>query len=373
MLEEPYDLSLKSGSSMASPHCLGNSSQTEIKLQKVNHSWTVKNFSHCYQEYLENFVYLSIGTETLTWSIKIYPKGNGENNKDFVFLCLNRIVSANAKTSKVGFKSRFILRTAEMKEIDMRIHPNPSHSDYVSYIKRDVLFPQILPKDLIIVDVEIDVAVDTITTTTEPAKKSNYEQRLVEDYQRLFRDDLLKDFTIRVGGKEIRAHRAILAARSPVFQAMLMNELTSETKRGVLEISDLDYDVVYEMVHYIYCGRCRKEISDIAADLLMAADKYGIVELKDRCEEVLLENLTEENACQLLILGDLYSAEQLQERAVEFILRCPKYITSMPGWNDMLKQHPHLVTRIVNNFHKVASTGSAASTDALAISSPSLS
>ncbi|KAK6050190.1 hypothetical protein COOONC_12305, partial [Cooperia oncophora] len=43
---------------------------------------------------------------------------------------------------------------------------------------------------------------------------SNCEQQLVEDYQRLFRDDLLTDFTIRVGGREIRAHRAILAARS---------------------------------------------------------------------------------------------------------------------------------------------------------------
>lgn len=49
----------------------------------------------------------------------------------------------------------------------MRIHPNPSHSDYVSYIKRDVLFPQILPNDSIIVNVEIDVAVETVTTTLE--------------------------------------------------------------------------------------------------------------------------------------------------------------------------------------------------------------
>ena len=87
-----------------------NSSQTEIKVevsnsifpdiavfQKVNHSWTVKNFSHCYQEYLENFVYLTRGDEQLTWSIKIYPKGNGENNKDFVFLCLNRVVRNKRK------------------------------------------------------------------------------------------------------------------------------------------------------------------------------------------------------------------------------------------------------------------------------------
>lgn len=146
-----------------------NASQTEIKVERVTHHWTVKNFSHCYQEYLENFVNLVKGDETLTWSVKIYPKGNGENNKDFVFLCLNRVLTSTAagKFSKVGFKSRFILRNAETKEIEMRVHPNPSHSDYVSYIKRDVLFPQISPQDTIVVTVEIDVAVETITTNLD--------------------------------------------------------------------------------------------------------------------------------------------------------------------------------------------------------------
>ena len=33
---------------------------------------------------------------------------------------------------------------------------------------RDVLFPQILPRDSITVAVEIDVAVETITTTNDP-------------------------------------------------------------------------------------------------------------------------------------------------------------------------------------------------------------
>lgn len=200
---------------------------------------------------------------------------------------------------------------------------------------------------------------------------SNCEQQLVEDYQRLFRDDLLTDFTIRVGGREIKAHRAILAARSPVFQAMLMHELTNETKSGVLEICDLDYEVVYELIYYIYCGRCQKEIGDIATDLLIAADKYRLVELKNHCEKFLVENLANENVCQLLILGDLYNAERLQERAVQFILQRPKYITSTPGWDDILKQHPHLVTRIVNHFDKAPTSGSA-TTDPLAIPPPSL-
>ncbi len=165
-------------------------SQTEIKVEKVTHNWTVKNFSHCYQEYLENFVQLRKGDDTLTWSVKIYPKGNGENNKDFVFLCLNRVANNSAggggasaagssgaaataaaagKFGKIGFKSRFFMRTVEGKDIEMRVHPNPSHSDYVSYIKRDVLFPQILPQDVIVVSVEIDVAVETVTTNNEDA------------------------------------------------------------------------------------------------------------------------------------------------------------------------------------------------------------
>lgn len=56
----------------------------------------------------------------------------------------------------------------------MRIHPNPSHSDYVSYIKRDVLFPQISPADSITVFVEIDVAVETITTTMDDSIAVEY-------------------------------------------------------------------------------------------------------------------------------------------------------------------------------------------------------
>jgi hypothetical protein len=66
-----------------------------------------------------------------------------------------------AAKNKVGFRSRFFLKNNEGKDIEMRIHPNPSHSDYVSYIKRDVLFPQISPADSIAVYVEIDVAVET--------------------------------------------------------------------------------------------------------------------------------------------------------------------------------------------------------------------
>lgn len=98
-----------------------------------------------------------------------------------MFLCLNRVINGVAK-NKVGFRSRFFLKNSEGKDIEMRIHPNPSHSDYVSYIKRDVLFPQISPADSITVFVEIDVATETITTSSED---QNFPRQVRIEFEQL--------------------------------------------------------------------------------------------------------------------------------------------------------------------------------------------
>uniref|UniRef100_A0A8R1IP20 BTB domain-containing protein n=1 Tax=Caenorhabditis japonica TaxID=281687 RepID=A0A8R1IP20_CAEJA len=252
-------------------------------------------------------------------------------------------------------------------KVEMRIHPNPSHSDYVSYIKRDVLFPQIMPRDMIIVNVEIDVAVETITTTNEPIafEPVNTERQLSEDYKRLFLQELLCDFVINVGGREINAHKAVLSARSPVFNAMLTHCDTDESKMSVMYITDMDYDVIYEMVYYIYCGHCQKDITDMATALLIAADKYRLDELKNHCEKYLVENINLENVCSLLIIGDMYTAPKLRRRAVQFILARPKNVTGTAGWEDILKGHPNLITDIFSQIEKQSSTGASSSATTL--------
>ncbi len=56
-------------------------------------------------------------------------------------------------------------------------------------------------------------------------------------------------------------------------------------------IEDLDYDVVTEMLTYIYSGRCSREVGDLAMELLVAADKYRLEELKAHCERTLIQVL----------------------------------------------------------------------------------
>ena len=64
---------------------------------------------------------------------------------------------------------------------------------------------------------------------------------------------------------------AILAARSPVFEAMFEHEM-EERKQNRVDICDLDYEVVCEVLRYCYAGYTPL-LEKMAEQLLAAADK----------------------------------------------------------------------------------------------------
>ena len=74
-----------------------------------------------------------------------------------------------------------------------------------------------------------------------------------------------------VNGREYYAHKAILAARSPVFSAMFEHEM-EEKKQNKVEITDMDHEVLREMLRFIYTGKATN-LEKMDADLLAAADK----------------------------------------------------------------------------------------------------
>lgn len=120
-----------------------------------------------------------------------------------------------------------------------------------------------------------------------------------------------------MAGKEYQAHKAVLAARSPVFAAMFEHEM-EERKHNRVEITDVDADVLREMLRFIYTGKSNN-LEKMADDLLAAADKYALERLKVMCEEALCSGLSVDNAAEVLILADLHSADQLKAQAIDFI------------------------------------------------------
>ncbi|CAB0033432.1 unnamed protein product, partial [Trichogramma brassicae] len=101
------------------------------------------------------------------------------------------------------------------------------------------------------------------------------------DFDWVFLGRDLSDVALRTGcGKTIPAHRVVLAAVSPVFKAMFSHELP-ENKNKSVDIADVTYEAAVEMLRYIYTGNVECQEFSSAAELLEAADKYQLEELKN--------------------------------------------------------------------------------------------
>jgi len=202
----------------------------------------------------------------------------------------------------------------------------------------------LLPDDKLTLFCEVSVVADSVNISGQ----SNSVQfkvpdcRLSDDLGNLFENAQFADVQLSCGGREFQCHKAFLAARSQVFQAMFEHDM-EEKKNSRVEVKDVDPDVMAEMLRFIYTGRTAA-LDQMAAELLAAADKYALERLKVMCEEALCNGLTVDNVSDVLILADLHSAEQLKAQAIEFInTRHVTDVMETAGWKQMVASHPHLI------------------------------
>ena len=99
------------------------------------------------------------------------------------------------------------------------------------------------------------------------------DSELADNMNNLLETGNFSDMALQKNNIKIPVHKAILAARSPVFAAMFQHDL-EENKQGFVSITDLDIDVLREMLRFIYTGKVTK-LETMADSLLAAADKVS--------------------------------------------------------------------------------------------------
>lgn len=149
------------------------------------------------------------------------------------------------------------------------------------------------------------------------------------------------DTTLNVQDKEYKAHRAVLIARSPVFAAMFLHE-TLEKQTGVVTISDCDPDSFEGFLEFLYTGKFEEPSTRSALYLYETSDKYEVQELKAFCVEYLMENLSVENVCDVVILADKYEEFKLLSAAQDFFNKNLGEIFDTSQWDSLVKNNYRL-------------------------------
>lgn len=179
-----------------------------------------------------------------------------------------------------------------------------------------------------------------------------------DDFLSLLENPVYSDVTLVCGQREFPVHKALLSARSKVFQAMFEHKML-ENERSRVEIEDIDGEIMLEILRFIYTGKTQN-MDKFADALLPAADKYCLERLKVQCEETLCTTIDKDNVADTLILADLHSATQLRQQAIDFINThtqgkmiekefCEPFfsmnldVLETIGFQTMIRTHPHLL------------------------------
>ena len=141
-------------------------------------------------------------------------------------------------------------------------------------------------------------------------------------------------------------HQVILAARSPVFKAMIQAEMKEKQTKKIV-IKDSNPRTVAGMLKFMYSGDIsRDEMDEIASDLLAVAEKYEMNDLKNMCEESLCSTLSVENSIERLVLGDFHNATKLKKMALELVAKNMRKIVDTDVYKDLFTQKPALAWEV---------------------------
>ncbi|KJH49454.1 BTB/POZ domain protein [Dictyocaulus viviparus] len=342
-------------------------STTEVRSVTHSHVWTIKGFSQCECRYLETSAKIRDLTQVtsmslppptstsnlstleppmLTFRIRLHPQGNKESNKDFSFFqCFSNQTNVQFKA-----KFKFTVFNSRNEEIPTTVYTGTQQlHGYFEYIRRDLLISHVHPSDELQLVLNMTVTFDTVTRTSQAPKTLGPPEpkpaEVTKDLESIFKDSKLSDFVIVVGDREIPVHKVVLSARSPVFAAMLEPH-TEEAKTNRVVLEDMDYEVMHELLMYMYSGRS-PNIQQMGLELLAAADRFQLPGLKEMADHVLRSGLIVDTACKFLVYADMYNSSDLKTEAVKFIAQNINSVIQTDTWAELTRDHGCLVTEIV--------------------------
>uniref|UniRef100_A0A0E0LWV8 BTB domain-containing protein n=1 Tax=Oryza punctata TaxID=4537 RepID=A0A0E0LWV8_ORYPU len=134
------------------------------------------------------------------------------------------------------------------------------------------------------------------------------------------------DVFFSVGGETFHAHRALLAARSPVFKALLLG--SDSTAEACITLNDIEPATFQALLHFMYTDDfppgAHSSSPDSSDDtemlhrLLAAAHEYMLDGLKLMCARKLEESLSVETVARTLGYAQMCGCSELKSKCLDF-------------------------------------------------------
>ncbi|CAL5036128.1 unnamed protein product [Urochloa decumbens] len=171
------------------------------------------------------------------------------------------------------------------------------------------------------------------------------------------------DVAFQVAGEVFRAHRCVLAARSPVFRAQLLGAMSegngNVTRSGappLIRVADMEPQVFRALLGFLYTDDILLPDYSLAREegeaaiimfqhLLVAADRYGMERLKLICEDT-------GNVATVLALAEQHNCQGLKKACFRFISSSPSALNDVmatDGFQHLARSCPSVLKELLSN------------------------
>ena len=181
----------------------------------------------------------------------------------------------------------------------------------------------------------LDIKIETWQDTTEMMKclEVTPHYNLNIRMTKMLTDQTLMDVTLQVKDKEFKAHKIVLAAASPVFEAMF-KEGTKEREDNFVKVEDIDSDVFEVFLRYLYSGQV-DQLDEMVSGLLAVADKYDVQPLREICMRHMAKNISVDNAVDVLALAHRHSIDSIKSVASNYLKDNFSAVTQTDSWTSL--------------------------------------
>lgn len=332
--------------------------------------WTIERFPRILESWdqgksLESKeFYVRVRGRDTVWKLVLTPVG--KEHQGFVSLMLHYLGPADGKDPAEPVKA-----TVELSLLDaVGVKENKRQCEYEFLQKKYTGFTKfashnsLLSGSLLTSNSILTIHCQVLIKGQLQVKTTAHAPRLLDLEPDTFGNQMLEmlEHAADIGPDQITlvlkdgwltCHTFPLVARSQVFRAMFNHDMRERNENKV-DIHDLDVECGRSLLHYIYTGRVQAGSNH--RDLLFAAEKYNLQELKEYCESVLSEEIQLETCLELLLLADAQLANKLKAAVQRFILRHRMEFLSIPGWNICLESRPALFSEIFKAVVSCSST-----------------
>ncbi|KAI3944632.1 hypothetical protein MKW98_021090 [Papaver atlanticum] len=346
----------------------------------VPHEYKIKGFSLAkgigVGKYMRNRRFTVGGHD---WVIIFYPDGDSQDSQEYVSLYLE-LVSPGEVKATLEFK--FLDQSGKGKQAVRgasecaKVYYINDYWGYKQYMKRSELETSSYRKDdclsihcavgvVLTRDETVQSRDETVQTRVETVLTRVGEEKpyvipvppseMIQNLKGLLESGIGSDITLQVGNEFFRAHKSILAARSPVFRAQFF---------GLEGNPDLETLAIKQFEPFAFMP-CELSDSDspctsttLMQHLLDAADCYDIPRLKLLCEGKLCEEITANNVAKTLSLAEEHQCLQLKTVCLNFASKPEIFgeVMKSDGYAYLEKSYPSLLTDLLKTSAVVDKT-----------------